>query len=288
MKRIGILVLLILMVLMATTSMAFGALVLDHSFPEDGGSDYQAINFAVKLYFNQDVSVEGNMDAITFTDSENNKVDFTIAYSQKEVGLALVAAQGDLKENTEYQLVVDETFQSASGELLEEPIRLHFSTRDTSKDMTVNMVLMGVMMVAVLFLSTKAMKSKEEKGAKGKKEEDKVNPYKVAKEKGKSVEEVVAKDRKAKEKAAMAEAKAKAQKEKEMARILEEKAAKEKAYESGNRKRVKGPRPVRAGGSTYKSGTKARAEAEARKEEQRKKTGTTNPKKGKTKANKKK
>jgi hypothetical protein len=69
---------------------------------------------------------------------------------------------------------------------------------------------------------------------------------------------------------------------------LEEKAAKEKAYESGNRKRVKRPRPVRDAGSTYKSGTKDRAEAEARKEEQRKKTGTTNPKKGKTKANKKK
>ena len=58
MKRIGILVLLILMLLMATTSMAFGALVLDHSFPEDGGSDYQAINFAVKLYINHEIGRE--------------------------------------------------------------------------------------------------------------------------------------------------------------------------------------------------------------------------------------
>jgi methionine-rich copper-binding protein CopC len=288
MKRRGFLVILIAVLLMSTTSMAFGALVLEESFPEDGGTDYQAINFAVKLYFNQDVNVEDNVKAIRFTDSENNKVDFTIAYSPKEEGLALVAVQGDLKENTQYQLVVDESFQSVSGEFLEEPIRLHFSTRDTSKDMTVNMVLMGAMMVAVLFLSTKAMKNKDEKGKKPKKEEDKVNPYKVAKEKGKSVEEVVAKDKKAKERAAVAEAKARAQKEKEIARILEERAAKEKFYEDGNRKRVKQPRPIREAGSEYKSGTKARAEKEARAEEQRKKSGTTNPKKGTSKAKKKK
>lgn len=65
--------------------------------------------------------------------------------------------------------------------------------------MTVNMVLMGVMMAAVVVLSTRTMKKSKDndgKDSKDKRDEKKVNPYKVAKEKGKSVEEVVAKDQK--------------------------------------------------------------------------------------------
>lgn len=288
MRRIGLVISLIIVLLVSCTTMAFGALELESSFPEDGGSDYQAMNFAVKLYFNQDVAIEENADSVHFYDSENNKVDFTIVFSEKEEGLALVAAQGDLEQNMGYRVVVDDTFQSVSGEFLEDDLSINFSTRDTSKDMTVNMVLMGLMMAAVVVISTRSTKKSKEKDVKGKGDDKKVNPYKVAKEKGKSVEEVVAKDQRAKEKAAIAAQKDKEQKEKDIAKILEKKGHADSSLEDPNHKKVKSRRPINAAGSDYKSGTKARQEAAEKEAAKRKTAGTTNPKQGKGKSKSKK
>jgi hypothetical protein len=292
MRRIGAVISLIIVLVLSSTTLAFGALELESSFPEDGGTDYQAMNFAVKLYFNQDVSLEENAQSVHFYDADNKEVDFTIAFSQKEEGLALVAAKGDLQQNMEYRLVVDDTFQSVSGELLEKAVHLKFSTRDTSKDMTVNMVLMGVMMAAVVVLSTRTMKKSKDndgKDNKDKRDEKKVNPYKVAKEKGKSVEEVVAKDQKAKEKSQQAAQKAKEQKEKDIAKILEGKGKVGVEVSDPNHKKVTAPRPIREAGSEYKSGTKARQEAAEKEAAKKRAAGTTNPKqgKGKTKSKKK-
>lgn len=283
MRKIGVLLSLISIMILMTTSLSFGALELESSYPEDGGEDYQSMNFAVKLYFNQDVKAEENLDAVHMYDSKNRIVSSRLVYSNKETGLALVVVDGDLKENSEYKLIVDDTFQSASGELLGVDKEINFKTRDMSKDATVNMVLMGGMMVAVIVLTTRTMKKDKNKPEKDKKEENKVNPYKVAKEKGKSVEEIVAQDLKAKEKAALAAAKEKALKEKEIAKILGEERKGVKTIKS-DWKKVKAPRPVSAGGSTYKSGTKKKAEAEAKSMAEKKAAGTTNPKKGKSKA----
>ncbi len=286
MRRIGVLLSLVFVMVFMTTSLAFATLELESSYPEDGGTDYQSMNFAVKLYFNEDVRAEGNSDAVHMYDSDKNKVDCRLVYSNKEEGLALVVVNGDLKQNAEYKLVVDDTFQSASGELLGVPKEISFKTRDASKDATINMVMMGGMMLAVIVLTTRTMKKDKEKAVKEKKEDNKVNPYKVAKEKGTSVEEVVAKDQKAKDKAAIAAAKEKALKEKEIAKILKEESKGVK-YIRSDWKKVKVPRPISAGGSTYKSGTKAKAEAEAKLAAAKKAAGTTNPKKGKSKAKKK-
>lgn len=285
MRRIPILVSLILVLIIATSSTAFGALVLKESFPKDGGTDYNAMNFAVKLYFNQDVNTEGNQNAIQFFDEEKNKVDFTIAYSEKEEGLALIVVKGDLNQSSKYRVIVNDTFVSASGEFLEEPITLNFTTRDTSKDMTVNMALMGVMMLVVVVLSTKSLK-KDGKDKKQKKPDEKVNPYKEARKKGKSVTDVVQKDQRAKERAKKAEDREKAIREKDKEAILKSKGLYKEEEENPNVKRVKAKRPIKTAGSTYVSGTKARAEAEAKREEARKAKGTTNPKKGKSKARK--
>lgn len=291
MRRIGAVISLIIVLVLSCTTLAFGALELERSYPEDGGSDYQAMNFAVKLYFNQNVAVKENAESVHFYDSDNKKIDFTVVFSEKEEGLALVAAEGDLQQNMEYRLVVDDTFQSLSGELLEEDVHIKFSTRDSSKDMTVNMVLMGVMMLAVVVLSTRTMKKSKDgdgKDGKDKKDDKKVNPYKVAKEKGKSVEEIVAKNQRAKEKSQQAAQKAKEQKDKDIAKILEEKGmTREEAYDP-NLKKVKAPRPIKEAGSDYKSGTKAKEEAKKKEAAKKRAATTTNPKQGKGKAKKKK
>ena len=292
MRRIGAVISLIVVLIMSSTTLAFGALELENSFPEDGGSGYQAMNFAVKLYFNQDVAVKENRDAIHFYDADNKKVDFTIAFSEKEEGLALIAAKGDLQQDMKYRVVVDDTFQSASGEFLEKSLQIKFATRDTSKDMTLNMVLMGIMMVAVVILSTKTMKKpKDGEGKDGKDKKaanKKVNPYKVAKEKGKSVEQVVAKDQKSKEKAQQALKKAKDQKEKDIAEILEAKGKHAKVKYNPNHKKVTAPRPIKDGGSEYISGTKAKKAAAEKEAAKKRASGTTNPKQGKGKTSTKK
>lgn len=283
MKKIGVLLSLISILVLMTTSLSFGALELESSYPEDGGEDYQSMNFAVKLYFNEDIKAETNSDAVHMYDNKNQKVNSRLVYSNKEPGLALVVVEGDLKQNTEYKLVIDDTFESASGELLGVDKEINFKTRDMSKDATVNMAMMGGMMVAVIVLTTRTMKKDKNKPEKEKKEENKVNPYKVAKEKGKSVKEIVEQDQKAKEKAALAAAKEQAFKEKEIAKILAEERKGTKTVKS-DWKKVKAPRPVSAGGSGYKSGTKKKAEAEAKAIAEKKAAGTTNPKKGKSKA----
>lgn len=291
MRRIGAVISLIIVLVLSCTTLAFGALELERSYPEDGGSDYQAMNFAVKLYFNQNVAVKENAESVHFYDADNKKVDFTVVFSEKEEGLALVAANGDLQQNMEYRLVVDDTFQSLSGEFLEDDIHIKFSTRDSSKDMTVNMVLMGVMMAAVVVLSTRTMKKSKDgdgKDGKDKKDDKKVNPYKVAKEKGKSVEEIVAKDQRAKEKSQQAAQKAKEQKDKDIAKILEEKGMTREEALDPNHKKVKAPRPIKEGGSDYKSGTKAKEEAKKKEAAKKRAATTTNPKQGKGKTKKKK
>ena len=82
MRRIGAVISLIIVLVLSCTTLAFGALELERSYPEDGGSDYQAMNFAVKLYFNQNVAVNENAESVHFYDADNKKIDFTVVFSE--------------------------------------------------------------------------------------------------------------------------------------------------------------------------------------------------------------
>ena len=92
----------------------------------------------------------------------------------------------------------------------------------------------------------------------------KVNPYKVAKETGKSIEEIVEKDKKNKEKKAAREAKMEAKHEAELAaaraKLIKkgEISADDDTNESSDVKRVKGPRPISAAGSKYVNGKRTK------------------------------
>ena len=99
-------------------------------------------------------------------------------------------------------------------------------------------------MAGMIFYTTRATKKAMEKENQAKGKSETVNPYKEAKRTGKSVEEIVAKDqqRKAKEAAA---------REKQRAREAEIEATLEEEPVSSN-KRVSGPKPISAAGSTYK------------------------------------
>ena len=287
MKRLGAIISLsLLIVLMAVSTCFAGTFTLEDSYPRDGDTNKAIDNFGVKLYFNEDVlskeNEAANKKCFVIKDAEGNKVPTLVVYSPKEEGLVMVLADYNnkdfvIQQDTEYTLSISEDFVAANGDVLGESTKITFKTLNQSRAMTVNMVLMGVMFAGMFFFSSKSMKKEQEK----RQQEEKVNPYKVAKETGKSVEEIVAKDQKAKEKKRKAEAR---------------KAARDAGTEIAEEDidpdnyRVKGPRPISEGNSTYKTGRKALAEEKKRKEAAAKAKGTTKPKNqsGKSKNNKKK
>lgn len=280
-RRIGAIVALTLLMVMMTTSLCFaGTLELEDSYPRNGDKGMQVENSGVKLYFNQNMinknNEAANLKCVKLTDSKGKKLPLRILYSPKEKGLVLVLVDKQtLLSDSSYKLSVSGDIMAASGDTLGEDVHIKFNTVDTSSSMKANMVMMGIMMVGVIWVSSRSAKRKEEKDKEEAAADDKVNPYKIAKETGKSVEEVVAKDQKEKEK-----------QRRKMEKKLAREAKDDDYYDDddevvNDNKRVKGARPISAGGSSYITGRKAAAEEAARRKAQ---AGTTKPKnKGKKK-----
>jgi hypothetical protein len=137
--------------------------------------------------------------------------------------------------------------------------------------------MMGVMMVGMIVftsLSAKRQLKKQEEEEKTK-PDAKVNPYKEAKKTGKSVEDVVAKTEKEKEKA-----RAKAEKNSGGGRQQAGANASSASDDDlpKDTKRVTGPKPISAAGSTYVTGRKAKVEKEREKAAAKTASGTTRPK----------
>ncbi|MDR2132818.1 MAG: hypothetical protein LBP30_05665, partial [Clostridiales Family XIII bacterium] len=191
-----------------------------------------------------------------------------------------------LGSDREYRFEISPELQAADGSMLETQKVITFRTRNTSMDMTVNMVLMGVMFVCMLVFSTLAMRRQMKKSS-ASDEKQKVNPYKVAKETGKSVTEIVAKEEQKRRRAAKKIRTGASSADKGGA---DAEAETEKAPEADERrvKRVKAPRPIAAAGSSYKTGRKAAAEKKAREEAARRAKGTTRPKARPARSKKKK
>lgn len=276
MKRIGAILCLSVMLVFMSASVCFagqGDLAIKDQYPKDGATGTAVENASIKIWFNQDVRPKtkdirkANKKAVKLVDEKGKNVPIYVAYSPDEDGLMMVLSSSDAKiqGDTEYTLTIDPAFQATNGDTLAKGDQVTFKTLDQSKNMTVNMVMMGVMMVGMIFFSTRSMKKQQEKERAAKGKHDPVNPYKEAKRTGKSVEEIVEKDKKAKEKEAAAAAKREAKRAKEE----KERIAREKA----NRKRVTGPRPISAGGGKYKAPKKKTASKNSQKNK-----GTTRPK----------
>jgi hypothetical protein len=279
MKKSGIILSLTLLVFLMSFSTCFAAgLQLEDSYPKNGSHNSMLENVVVKLYFNEDVSAKevqaANKDAFEVTDAKGKALQTKILYP-KQTKEIWVLVEETLISNTDYKLKISGDLQMVNGDTLGKEQLVEFTTRNTSVDSSVNMGLMAVMMVGMIgytSLSAKRQLKKQEEEAVAE-EKVKVNPYKVAKETGKSVEQVVAKTEKEKEKArAQAEKKNKAKgnaKANEI--ILSDEPAKDT-------QRVTGPKPITAAGSTYKSGRKEKAEQERQRAAAKTAAGTTRPK----------
>lgn len=271
MKKAGALLCLIIMTISLLSVSAFAAnekddntsnetgLKIESSTPENGDTGVAVENLSVKIYFNKQVLPESdskntrkaNAKQFKLTDPKGKEIPIKIYYSHKEKDEGLLMVVSDvidsdiqIKGNTNYTLTIGEDFQAADGTTLGEQQVIKFKTLDSSKSTAVYTVMMIVMIVGMVFFTTRSAKKAAEKENQGKKHET-VNPYKEAKRTGKSVEEIVAKDQQKKAKEAEALAKQRAKE----AELDAEEAVKEKA---DSNKRVSSPKPISAAGSEYK------------------------------------
>lgn len=264
MKRIGARILLAMLLVLMTTSFAFAApFAVEETSPKDGETGMAIDNMGVKIRFTQPVySAEyqaANTKLCKLVDADGKTVPIRVVFNPDEPTVMLVLADtangAKIDGSTEYTLTVGADFTAADGTTLGQSLEMTFETLNPSTSMTVSMVMMGVMVVGMVYFTSRTAKKEAEK-AKVEKEET-VNPYKVAKETGKSVEEIVALEQKKKEKKAQKDAKKQRQK------------AENKVEIAKDNKRVSKRRPISEGGSEYKTGRAAIAARKAAAEKAR-------------------
>lgn len=288
MKRVGVLVCLIMMVASIFAPAAFAdkkdaapeaGFKIVSTTPEDGATGVSVENLSVKIYFSKEMLPKNakvrneNLKQFKLTTKDGKSIPVKVYYSDEEEGLMMVVSDNIDKDitiegDTDYVLTIGEGLQATDGTLYGQTTAVNFKTLDQSKSTLVYTILMVIMMVGMVVYSTKSAKKATEKENQAKGKSETVNPYKEAKRTGKSVEEIVAKDQQRKAKEAAAREKARA-KEAEFLASLEAKDNKEEVVTSSGKK-VAGPRPISAAGSTYK--------IKVVKTQPEHKKGTTNPK----------
>ncbi len=207
MKRLGALISLILLLALFTTSFAAAAtFAVENSSPKDGQTGMAVDNMGVKVEFTQSVyskeNQAANKEMCKLVDPKGKEIPILVVFNPKAHSEMLVLADttnGAVIEGaTEYTLTINPGFVATDGTELGKEYKVTFETLNPSTSMTVSMVMMGAMVVGMVFFTSRTAKKEADKSKE--KKEEVVNPYKVAKETGKSVEEIVAQEQKKKEK----------------------------------------------------------------------------------------
>lgn len=215
MKKILTSLCAIFVVAIVSAGTAFGAgFDVEKTSPKNNEDGVPLENLGVKVYFTEEVynadNEKSNKNACKIVDSDGKEISSTVFFNPKDKKIALVLVDAydsdgkavKIEGKSEYKLVIGKNFKSASNVELGKDYEVKFTTVNPSTSMMISMGMMGVMVVAMIFASSRAMKKEKEEAAKHPGKTDRVNPYKKAKETGKSVEEIVAKDKEQKAKAA--------------------------------------------------------------------------------------
>ena len=285
-RRSTVVIVLAMIITLALASPVFaagGSLSFVKSTPESGDTNVPIDNVGIKLFFNDNVTSDSvwasNALAFTLKDSSGNLVNFE-AYRGEKIGeenYILVLARPEstvegqpaqLMQDSTYTLTISADLMSADGATLGEEISISFTTMDVAANSRISMIMMVLMLVAVfaLMFITNWRKMKAEAEARALAN---ANPYKLAKEKGMTVDEAKTLIDKAKEKN-------KKQLEKVGGKAPEPVERKSSAPRLDSKKKkkethkVKGPKPISEGGSSFKTGRKAEKEKKARAETARK------------------
>ena len=269
MKRIGVLVCLMMMVISVLAPATFAAsndagaaapetgFEIVSSTPENGATGVSVENLSVKIYFSKEMlqnskaAKAANDKQFRLTDSKGKEIPIKVYYSHKEKKDGLMMVVSDTINNnitiegdSEYTLTIGKDLKASDGTSIGADQTITFKTLNQKRSTMIYTIMMVVMMAGMIFYTTRATKKAMEKENQAKGKSETVNPYKEARRTGKSVEEIVAKDQQRKAKEAAAREKQRA-KEAEIAAALEEEPV-------SSNKRVSGPRPISASGSSYK------------------------------------
>jgi hypothetical protein len=256
-------------------------LVLERSFPYEDYDHAPVDTVGIKLYFDGDVTDESIRDInnakgmFEFSGGKTEKITTKAYFNKKDNGYILVTATKtkdgnaiSLNPNSRYKLTISGKLTSADGRILGEDKVVDFRTVDTSGNTQVYMLLM-VAMVAGMILMTFVSNRRKARAKAIIANSKPANPYKLAKEKGITLEEALA----------IAE-KDKLRREKLLKTAgIDPKSLVETKGKGSKGHKVNGPRPISAGGSAYKTGRKAIAEQKAKKAAAKRAAGTTNSKK---------
>ena len=289
-------------IVLASASLAFasGLEIVDIS-PADGSKGYQPANMAVKIRFSEDMmdesAIAANAGKFTITDAEGTEQPYDIVYNADKYPDELwLVLQGDLAADSEYTVTIEPGVVSSSGSTLAEGMTTTFFTRNTRTDGLISMGLMIVLMVAMFGMTARAARKQQEEEdprAAEKAIEDSLNPYKIAKQKGISVEEaqaIVAKEKdKLEKKKAKAEAdrikreEMKAEQRKKMEEELEffgtdDSELKKELREEGIYL-VKAPRSIKSAGGRIPRKVRLHNEAKRKKDAEKLKRAQRNKKK---------
>lgn len=219
MKKIAGVFCLVAIIAANMTSFAFAEdFKIEKTSIKDGAQGVQLNNLALKVYFNKDVHNRENMKEnnkfCKLVDKKGNVLPTRVISSNKEKNVALLIydttqlinikdkkalAKKQLKPVSEYEFIVMKGFKASDGSLLSEGIKIGFKTINPSTTAKISFAMMALVIVVMIVASRKAMKKRKEE-ASGNNRTSKVNPYKEAKKTGKSVSEIVEKDKKRKAK----------------------------------------------------------------------------------------
>ncbi len=192
-KTLRILSIAVLLVMLACPLSFAAGLELVKSYPQDGAGGFEPINLMVKLEFSDNVGAEAvqkaNENVFKVVDPKGKAVPFKVLFTPEDNKRISLLMSGDLVSNTEYKVTIGKGLQTVNGVFLNADKVLTFKTRDVGKDSTLSTVMMFVMVGAMIGYSTWDTRRKAAKEAMA--SGDKVNPYKVAKEKKMTVEKAV-------------------------------------------------------------------------------------------------
>lgn len=164
--------------------------------PKDGESGKQITNMAIKMAFNEKMATEENVKensgcfSVQTTDGKTLK--FSAVYDEEKYPNDIwLIMEDDLESDTEYVVTISGDLKSVAGHTLGEEMTSSFQTRNTKTDNNISMLLTFGMMGLMFYTTSKVAKKAQEQQAKENGTELELNPYKIAKEKGISVEEAV-------------------------------------------------------------------------------------------------
>lgn len=199
MKRAAAIVMAAMLMIICSVSAVFASasngfeMELDRCNPPDGSASMDATNVMIKLYFTADVSSEAaqeaNKDKFRFTDEEGKKVDFEIYYNSKDPKNINLLAVKDLNTETSYTVTVSGDLTDNEGNLLGADKTMEFTTRKPASGVTYALLMFAMMAVMIVMTVRDQRKSMEQAEAKNPTLSIQTNPYKLAKEKGITVEE---------------------------------------------------------------------------------------------------